>query len=75
MIGQNHFFEPQGGGTLYVPPGVVMWRPIMRERRNPMIVVLYPYQEELADLKEPWPDLLDILTGLGETAAFVIRKR
>lgn len=30
----------------------------------------YPYQERLA--KEPWPDLLDVPTGLGKTAAVVL---
>ena len=30
----------------------------------------YPYQQRLAN--EPWPDLLDIPTGLGKTAAVVI---
>lgn len=30
----------------------------------------YPYQERLAT--EPWPDLLDVPTGLGKTAAIVL---
>lgn len=30
----------------------------------------YPYQERLA--KEPWPDLLDIPTGMGKTAAVAL---
>lgn len=30
----------------------------------------FPYQEQLAE--EPWPDLLDVPTGLGKTAAVVL---
>lgn len=30
----------------------------------------YPYQEKLA--REPWPDLLDVPTGLGKTAGVTL---
>lgn len=30
----------------------------------------YPYQQRLAD--SPWPDVLEIPTGLGKTAAIVM---
>lgn len=35
--------------------------------------VPYPYQERLAG--EPWPDLLDVPTGLGKTSAVMLARK